>query len=326
MLALLVQPIVVLRAVDPPVSILGAADGQVKLLAETAQVSTDITVESTATTETKGTFRVSPLRDAAGHLFPVTLTAAPPRRYRRRPLRLPAECLPSRRSAAEQPCRLSRRSCRWSVPALGAWSAHISAVLPAEGDYTGELIVGIGDTPVRVKLTITRASRNLDVEVLGVGPARARAGAWTASTATLILVLSEKTGRALTLDPPVVTTFERKGSDGARFQAPRRVTVDGRAPGPVALTPNGMSALALTFNSLDGAGEYTGTIRFSAPGSKPVDQDFTLDLRESQLGRVPGHRSGRDRLGVAEDASARISVRGSSRRGVRSCWCTRSTS
>ena len=276
-LAVLVQPLV-LRAVDPSLSILGAADGQMKLLAETAQVSTDITVESNAATETKGTFRVSPLRDAAGHLFPVTLTAAAP---------VPASpasggAPPTAAGGGGATVPAVSAQLPLVVPALGAWSAHVSAVLPAEGDYTGDLIVGAGDTPLRVKLTITRASRNLDVEVLGVGPARGRAGAWTASTATLNLVLAEKTGRALTLDPPVVTTFERKGSDGARFQAPRRVTIDGRAPGPIALTPNGMSALALTFDSLDGAAEYTGTIRFSAPGSKPVDHDFTLDLRESQ--------------------------------------------
>ena len=77
-LALLVQPIVVFGAANRLLSILGAADGQMKLLAETAQVDTDITIESNAATETKATFRVSPLRDAAGHLFPVTLTAAPP--------------------------------------------------------------------------------------------------------------------------------------------------------------------------------------------------------------------------------------------------------
>src|SRR3954469_23851948 len=78
--ALALLPVVTLGAVDPPLSILGAADGQVKLLAETAQVSATITVESSATTGTTGTFRVSPLRDSAGHLFPVTLSAGAPSR------------------------------------------------------------------------------------------------------------------------------------------------------------------------------------------------------------------------------------------------------
>src|SRR4051812_4432476 len=75
-LALVLYPAAVIRAEDPPVtlSVLGAVDGQMKLLAETAMVSTDVTVESIATTATTGTFRVSPLRDSAGHLFAVALT------------------------------------------------------------------------------------------------------------------------------------------------------------------------------------------------------------------------------------------------------------
>ena len=75
--------------------------------------------------------------------------------------------------------------------------------------------------------------------------------------------------------------FDRKGADGARFQAAPDLSIAG-ASSRIAIGPNSTTPLALTFSGLRGAGEYTGTIRFSAPGSKPVDQDFTLNLRESQ--------------------------------------------
>ena len=276
-LALLVQPIVVFGAANPLLSILGAADGQMKLLAETAQLDTDITIESNAATEMKATFRVSPLRDAAGHLFPVTLTAAPSSPVPASPAPAPGQVTPpTGASLPAVPAQLP-----FSVPPLGAWSAHISAVLPGEGDYSGELIIGVGDTPVRVKLTIIRASRNLDVEVLGAEPARATASVFGSSSAGLQLALVEKTGRAVTLAPPVLVKLDRKGADGARFQAAPNLSIAG-ASSPIAIGPNSTTPLALTFSGLRGAGEYTGTIRFSAPGSKPVDQDFTLNLRESQ--------------------------------------------
>ena len=289
-LTVLFQPTVMRGAEDPlrALSILGAADGQVKLLAETSEVAADIIVESLAATETKGTFRVSPLRDSAGHLFPMnaqalgtlaagaTTSQAPP---------TPSGAGPTgvaMNPAAASPANIGTAQVPLTLPAMGAASVHLSATLPAEGDYTGELVIVAGTTPVRVKLLVSRASRNLDVEVLGVEPARATASVVNPSSAALNLVLTEKTGRSLTLDPPALIKFGRKASDGARFQVTPALDVGGSAPAKVALAPNGSTPLAFTFGNLGGAGEYSGTLRFSAPGSKPVDQDFTLNLREGK--------------------------------------------
>src|SRR5262245_34947582 len=59
---------------DPPtLTVLGATEGQFKILADTAQVATTLVIESVADKAVTASVRVGPFRDAAGHLHPANV-------------------------------------------------------------------------------------------------------------------------------------------------------------------------------------------------------------------------------------------------------------
>jgi hypothetical protein len=257
----------VARAQDKPpmLTVLGAPDGHVKLLANTSQIKTTLTVESTASQPIDVSVRVGPFRDAAGRLHPASASsgAAPP-------------------AAPSSPDGMAGGQVAIRVPGRGAVDLRIDARLDAEGEYTGALVLAYGDTRDTIELAVTRASRDLDVELQGVDAIRGTAGVFGSSSAQLRLVVVERAGRALTLDPPMLTKFVQKTVDGARAQAGYTLLVDAQTPKRIELAAHQSQPLVLTLADLGGAGEYTGTVRLVAPGSKPVDQEFTLNLRESR--------------------------------------------
>lgn len=257
----------VARAQDKPreLAVLGAANGRVKLLANTSQIKATLMVESTAPQPIDVSVRVSPFRDVVGTLHPVSASsgAATP-------------------AALRSPDGVAGAQVAIRIPGRGAADLRIDAALDAEGEYTSTLVLSYGDTRDTVELAVTRASRDLDVELQGLEPVRGTAAVLRSSSAQVRLVVVEKAGRALTLDPPMLTKFAQKAADGARTQARYTLLVDGQAPKHIELAPHQSQPLVLTLADLAGAGEYTGTIRLVAPGSKPVDQEFTLNLRESR--------------------------------------------
>src|SRR5262245_26719125 len=57
----------------PTLTVLGATDGQVKILADTAQVATTLVIESVVDKAVTASVRVSPFRDSAGNLYPANI-------------------------------------------------------------------------------------------------------------------------------------------------------------------------------------------------------------------------------------------------------------
>jgi hypothetical protein len=262
-------------------TVLGASDGQVKISAATSAVRLSLTLENDDTLPAKPEIRVAPFRDAAGQVYPshlLTGTTTPS------PATAPPTAVPQ--GSLGTPPADSRRSIE--VPAQGAADFTVSGDLESEGEYSTEIVVANGNSPLVIHLSISRASRDLGVEIPAVDPATSVANAFGHhSKATLNIVLAEKSGRAVTLDSPILTKFTRKQSQGIAAQA----SVDMRLLGPdgqplvkdgiVSLAPNQTLPVTVSLTKLVGNGEYQGTLRIMARGAKPVDQTFTVTLRES---------------------------------------------
>jgi hypothetical protein len=249
----------------PTLSVLGAADEQLKFLANTAAVTTTVVVESTSPEATVLSIRVSAFRDAMGRLHPVRVSGAA------------GATLAGSPTAPEATLELPPVS----VTARGTASFRVESSLAAEGEYSSDLFLVYGDHRDHVRLILTRASDDLGVEIQGVDAVRATASVGAPTTATLRMTLLEKTGRALTLNPVQITKFVRKEASGARAQAGFDLQMNGGTPQPFALNPNQSLPMVLNIGDLEGAGEYLGTLRIGATGSKTADQEFTISVRES---------------------------------------------
>ena len=260
--------LVVAHAQDKPreLTVLGAVNGRVKLLANTSRIDATLMLESTAAQPIDVSVRVSPFLDAGARLHAVgasagAVTAATP----------------------SSPGAVAGAQVAITIPARGAADLRITAALDAEGEYTGAIVLSYGNVRDTIELAVTRASRNLDVELQGLEPVRGTGALFGSSSAQLRLVVVERAGRALTLNPPILTKFTQKAADGARAQARFTLQVDGQTLTNVDLTAHQSRPMVLTLGDLGGAGEYTGTLRLESSGSKPVDQEFTLTLRESRF-------------------------------------------
>ena len=163
---------------------------------------------------------------------------------------------------------------------------QVKAHLDAEGEYSSELEIVHDQFRDVVKLNVTRASRDLGVEFLTVDPARAQANVMGASEASMRVVIAEKAGREVAVNT-VLTRFGRKQPEGSLIQShtTMRVTPEkAGAAGPdggILLKPADSLGLQVVLTGLHDSGEYQGRLRLTAPGAKPVDQDFTVTLRES---------------------------------------------
>jgi hypothetical protein len=97
-----------------------------------------------------------------------------------------------------------------------------------------------------VRLVITRALRDLAVEIQGVDAAHGIATVDLPSSGELRLVLLEKIGREVKLDPLQIVKLMRKAPERGRAQAPYHLTIGGAEPRPVTLAPNQSRPLTLT--------------------------------------------------------------------------------
>ena len=242
-------------------SVLGASDGQLKVLADQAAVATPILLQSNSDEPQKVTLRVSPFRDASGQIFAARIALA-------------------QNSAGTAADATASAESTVDLPPNGVVEFTLTANLFPEGEYSTELLIKSGNTVIPLKLAVTRAVRELGVDIENIDPVHATAEVHDPSTTELHVALREKVGRQIQLNNPVLIKFTRKEANGAFAQARHNLT---GAPSPLALTPNQSLALALTLADLEGAGEYQGTLRISAPGSKSVDQSFTVTLRESRF-------------------------------------------
>jgi hypothetical protein len=251
------------RAEGPPVklSILGVPDGQIKLSADTAAVALTLGVEASGNKDISATIRISPLRDASGHLHPLELSA-------------------DSGLASQAAGPGTRAELPIVIPAGRVVTFRVAATLAATGQYTGDISFLHGSTRDTAQLSVTRAARELGVEIQGIQPLRAVAAVGGDSYAQLRIVLQETAGRPVTLDAPIVTEFSRREANGGRGQASQRLLIGIRDPGPLTLAANQSLPLSFILAELEGAGEYQGKLRIGARGARPVDADFTVTLRQ----------------------------------------------
>jgi hypothetical protein len=248
---------------------LDASGGEVKVRAEQAAFSTSIVIENTTQKQVAAALRVTPFRDATGHLHHARAFVGD-------------RFVGSRPSVASGPSSdPSIASLPVEFPPSGALQVRVESTLVAEGEYSNHVVLAIDQLRDSVRLVVTRAPSDLGVEILGLDGVSGTSRACSTSTVDIRFVLCDKTGRTFDLNPLVLTKLTRKGRDGARTSALHQLIIGGHAPKRIQLSPNEPKEVALTLGGLDGAGEYAGTLRVSAPGAKPVDHDFTVTLRDS---------------------------------------------
>ncbi|SEU25204.1 hypothetical protein [Stigmatella erecta] len=158
---------------------------------------------------------------------------------------------------------------------FGSVTLRLKGRLPADGTYTGDILLMAGSTQSRTRLTITRGASPLPVKVLELPPVQGTAEAFGHTGVQVRISLQETSGEAHVVTPTVVA-LSRVTHDGREFQAPF-------APheAPALKLAGGASLPAtLTVEGLEGAGEYQGTLRLSSPTRQPVDQTFHVFLRE----------------------------------------------
>jgi hypothetical protein len=172
------------------------------------------------------------------------------------------------------------------VPPLGAIPLSVTATLPVVGEYTSEITLSHAGTRQLARLVVNRTIEPLPVTVLALDPVRGEASTFGKSSAALEIALEETSGREIVLETFELVAFAIKAGT-AKYQADATLELGTRAPRDpktrqLVLATHKTLRVPIALGEIEGAGEYTGTIRIGAPGKKPVDQAFTLALRESR--------------------------------------------
>jgi hypothetical protein len=232
-------------------SVLGVPNGSVEVRAGTEDVSIALTVESIATAAMTVIIRPTPFLDANNQPYTAHI----------------------KQSDGTRVPELSTQ-----IPAAGTTPVEVVAKLGPEGKYIGQLLLLVGSTRSSVKMTVTRALEDADVEILGLEQVTGSAS--DPSSATLRLTLAEKSSRALTLHSPVLIEYARKEGNARSDTAFKIASVDPSADS-IPLAAGESQEITVNLAGFEGAGEYIGKIRFASTGFKNADAPFTVILRES---------------------------------------------
>ena len=133
-------------------------------------------------------------------------------------------------------------------------------------------------------LSITRARPQPSVEIVGVATVAAKTFL-CCNWPVLRMTLHETAGETLQVEPPALLSLTRKGKNQEKLQASYSTASFTDSEGtavkdPIPLSPGGNENLKLHLNWLRGAGEYNGTLRVAVADSQPIDQPFTILLKE----------------------------------------------
>jgi hypothetical protein len=170
---------------------------------------------------------------------------------------------------------------------LGAATVDVTATLPLTGTYTSAITLIYADKRESTPLVIQRFAPQPPVEVLGVETTRAEFFG-LGGDVNLWMALHETAGQALTLNPPTLTTLDLNGAGQERNQAAydglSLTNEQGKVVSPtLTLDENATQRLKLTVLGLRGAGTYTGNLRVTAPGMRPLDRPITILMKISWL-------------------------------------------
>lgn len=226
------------------------SDPVVKRQAPTANVDTQLAVESTVNESIRVSVRVGPFLDPKG----ASTTAV---------------------AKLDGSAQLET-----TLKPFGSASLSIAATLPAEAEYTTEISLVYDEMAYPVKLVVSRAAEALPVSFLSLDPVRADADTFGSSTARLTVGLQETSGRAIQIKVELTNFAAKEGA--ASYAADGGLEPDAKGSRTKEISIPGLQVLPvpLVIKDIDGAGEYTGTLHLSADGMRSVAKQFTLVLRE----------------------------------------------
>ena len=167
---------------------------------------------------------------------------------------------------------------------LGTLDLEVTAVLALAGTYGGSVTLIYSNRRETTALSITRSRPQPSVEILG-GETVAATTCWRWNSPSVRMTVHETAGQPVQLDLPALLTLTRKGKNQEKFQASYSAVFvtdpsDEPVPGPLSLAALATARFKLHLERLDTAGEYNGTIRVSAKDAQPLDQPFTILLKE----------------------------------------------
>lgn len=264
LLALLAVPLLALLAVQPsvgaqpaPLIVVGATENGLTIQSTGAELHSGITIATTDQRAKNVVARITPLLDSATG---------------------------ERHQVAKPRTKLA------TMPANSTRFLPLDAKLPYSGTFLATLSLshdGVSDPPVPITVVRTLAISGVSVDAVQVS-ASTVAGLGGVAEVTRAVVLNETAGRPAVLADPVLvkpssqTAGTMLGESGAMVTGARVVPdQEGcRAEGGLIEVDPGRSCRIEVSLALPGSpGQYEGTLRFSQPGSQPLDTGITVQMR-----------------------------------------------
>lgn len=171
------------------------------------------------------------------------------------------------------------------LPGLGTATVVMNAMLPMTGTYTGGLALIYNNQRVPADVIVTRARPALPIEVAGLQTVKVDLGLGAQSDVAVRFQLNETGGQTVTLRPPDLNSLQIAGDNEsaaqATYQGVQVSDVTGSAlPDSFSIGPGETQDARLTIVGLQGAGEYSGTLRFTGPDYQPSVHSIKILARE----------------------------------------------
>lgn len=175
------------------------------------------------------------------------------------------------------------------IPGLGTATLEIRASLPTVGTYNGSIALVYANRRETVSLVVTRTRVAPSVEMLGLESVMSTSGLCLKSSlcndVQVRFTLQETAGLEVSLNPPLLTTLVLNESNKGKVQAPNYSvefqTENEPASSNLKLGPGESKRFNMLIHGLVDPGEYTGTLRVTAPDAQPIDSTFKVFVRMS---------------------------------------------
>ena len=228
-----------------------AADGVLKLTINSQQLSQTFTVASANRGEAQQVLvSSSPLVGPKGSLVQPVVSLAP----------------------ADSPSL--------TVSGYSSFQVVIRATLPYTGTYTGALHLIYHGKRQTTQIEVTRALAPADVSLQGLGHISSESLSFGKGDLPFWFTLQEQAGRLVEFNEPLVVELWRVKTDQSLEQAAFDML---NVPPTVTLKPDESRRVDVRLIGLRGAGQYKGTVRLNVPGSLPLEQTFTMTVKDNLL-------------------------------------------
>lgn len=231
--------------------IVEAANGIVKVVTPTAEVSVSLTVVNTSSKTITGIVaQVAPFSDAAGARTPVSLGPA-----------------------------------SFALEAFASQTLKLRGSLQQPGVHVTKLWLGAGSTAQVTTIEITHPERPAVVTISALQPFEVVASWWGPITSPEQRLKARLTGgsAAFTLPAPELQVLY-KPDDKVTLSAPGvRLHPATAAQRSFSLQANGSVEVPVAFTGFPSAGRYEATLKFAQPASAPEIRTVTIYVREHWL-------------------------------------------